>query len=135
MFCINCQTYGHMANYAKCPQFPKPKKGSSNTNSKNTYSNVINSIVRPNVSYASVTKNKPSNNSHIPQQRAKGNSGNSFGSIQPQANQVKIPPITTQSQTNNPNFNIINQTIQGIIQALSALTVQINNMSLVAPPP
>ncbi|GFX66173.1 hypothetical protein TNCV_738341 [Trichonephila clavipes] len=66
---------------------------------------------------------------------ATGNSGISFGSIQSQANQVKIPPITTQSQTNNPNFNIINQTIQGIIQALSALTVQINNMSLVAPLP
>ncbi|GFW65670.1 hypothetical protein TNCV_3845551 [Trichonephila clavipes] len=58
MFCINCQTYGHMANYAKCPQFPKPKKGSNNTNSKNTYSNVINSIVRPNVSYASAAKSK-----------------------------------------------------------------------------
>ncbi|GFU95742.1 hypothetical protein TNCV_4889311 [Trichonephila clavipes] len=122
-----------MANYAKCPQFPKPKKGSNNTNSKNTYSNVINSIVRPNVSYASATKNKLSNNSHIPQQMATGNSGNSFGSIQPQANQVKIPSITTQIQSNNPNFNIINQTIQGIIQALSALTVQINNMSLAAP--
>ncbi|GFX08954.1 hypothetical protein TNCV_4165331 [Trichonephila clavipes] len=64
---------------------------------------------------------------------ATGNSGNSFGSIQTQANQVKIPQITTQSHSNNPNFNIINQTIQGIIQALSALTVQINNMSLAAP--
>ncbi|GFS48781.1 uncharacterized protein TNCV_1393341 [Trichonephila clavipes] len=27
-FCINCQEYGHTACYTKCPQFPKPKKGS-----------------------------------------------------------------------------------------------------------
>ncbi|GFY24727.1 hypothetical protein TNCV_1017731 [Trichonephila clavipes] len=25
-YCINCQTYGHMANYSKCPLFPKPRK-------------------------------------------------------------------------------------------------------------
>ncbi|GFX55773.1 nucleic-acid-binding protein from transposon X-element [Trichonephila clavipes] len=27
-FCINCQEYGHTACYTKCPQLPKPKKGS-----------------------------------------------------------------------------------------------------------
>ncbi|GFS79064.1 uncharacterized protein TNCV_1194381 [Trichonephila clavipes] len=26
-FCINCETYGHMANYSGCPKFPKPRKG------------------------------------------------------------------------------------------------------------
>ncbi|GFT14536.1 hypothetical protein TNCV_4433501, partial [Trichonephila clavipes] len=87
MYCINCQAYGHMANYAKCPQFPKPKKGANNSNSKNTYSNVVNSIVRPNVSYANATKNKTTINSHTPQQMATGNSGNSIGSLQSQANQ------------------------------------------------
>ncbi|GFW58649.1 hypothetical protein TNCV_1579811 [Trichonephila clavipes] len=25
-YCINCQAYGHMANYSKCPLFPKPRK-------------------------------------------------------------------------------------------------------------
>ncbi|GFV59475.1 nucleic-acid-binding protein from transposon X-element [Trichonephila clavipes] len=25
-FCINCQKFGHMANYAKCPLYPKQKK-------------------------------------------------------------------------------------------------------------
>ncbi|GFY15055.1 nucleic-acid-binding protein from transposon X-element [Trichonephila clavipes] len=25
-FCINCRVYGHMANYSKCPFFPKPRK-------------------------------------------------------------------------------------------------------------
>ncbi|GFU92433.1 nucleic-acid-binding protein from transposon X-element [Trichonephila clavipes] len=26
-YCINCKTYGHMANYSKCPLYPKPRKG------------------------------------------------------------------------------------------------------------
>ncbi|GFY56215.1 hypothetical protein TNIN_51311 [Trichonephila inaurata madagascariensis] len=42
---IMLKVVGHMANYAKCPLYPKPKKGSTNNN----YTNVINSIVRPNV--------------------------------------------------------------------------------------
>ncbi|GFX37780.1 nucleic-acid-binding protein from transposon X-element [Trichonephila clavipes] len=129
MYCINCQVYGHTVNYAKYPQFPKPKKGANNSNFKNTYSNVVNSIVRPNVSYANATKNKTTINSHSPQQMATGNSGNSIGSLQSQANQVRIPPPLTQNQSNNPNINLMNQSIQGIIQALTSLTVQINNMS------
>ncbi|GFX57714.1 putative RNA-directed DNA polymerase from transposon X-element [Trichonephila clavipes] len=43
-----------------------------------------------------------------------------------------LPP-TTQNQSNNPNVNLINQSIQGITQALTALTVQINNMNFVTP--
>ncbi|GFU73174.1 hypothetical protein TNCV_4117951 [Trichonephila clavipes] len=118
------------------PNSLSPKKVQViHTNTKNTYSNVVNSIVRPNVSYASVTKNKTTNHSHIPQQMATDNSENSFVSLQPQANQVKIPPTITQSQSNNPNLNLINRTIQGIIQALSALTVQIKNMNFVDPSP
>ncbi|GFV67780.1 hypothetical protein TNCV_783801 [Trichonephila clavipes] len=48
-YCINCQTYGHMANYSKCPLFPKPRKGKQ---IKNNYTTVVDSIVRPNTSYA-----------------------------------------------------------------------------------
>ncbi|GFX44768.1 nucleic-acid-binding protein from transposon X-element [Trichonephila clavipes] len=51
-YCINCQTYGHMANYSKCPLFPKPRKGKQ---IKNNYTTVVDSIVRPNTSYAQVT--------------------------------------------------------------------------------
>ncbi|GFT20367.1 uncharacterized protein TNCV_4963941 [Trichonephila clavipes] len=133
MYCINCQAYGHMATYAKCPQFPKPKKETNNSAFKNTYTNVVNSIVRPNVSYANSTQNKTNFNSHTPQQMVAGNSGNSVRSLQSQANRVSIPPPITQNQSNNPNLNIINQYIQGIIQALTALTVQINNMNFAAP--
>ncbi|GFT56027.1 hypothetical protein TNCV_3117131 [Trichonephila clavipes] len=28
-FCINCQVYGHMANWHGCPCFPKPPKGAA----------------------------------------------------------------------------------------------------------
>ncbi|GFT42787.1 hypothetical protein TNCV_2508301 [Trichonephila clavipes] len=62
-----------------------------------------------------------------------GNSGNSIGSLQSQTNQVRVPPPITQNQSNNPNVNLINQSIQGIIQALTALPVQINNMNFATP--
>ncbi|GFT36720.1 relaxin receptor 1, partial [Trichonephila clavipes] len=26
LFCINCETYGHLANYSKCSLYPKPRK-------------------------------------------------------------------------------------------------------------
>ncbi|GFT28705.1 hypothetical protein TNCV_4832611 [Trichonephila clavipes] len=40
-----------MANYKGCPSFPKPPKGAA-LNNRNSYTNIYNSIVRPNVSYA-----------------------------------------------------------------------------------
>ncbi|GFY34570.1 hypothetical protein TNCV_3095521 [Trichonephila clavipes] len=48
---------------------------------------------------------------------------------------IKLEPPSpiTQNQSNNPNVNLINQSIQGIIQALTALTVQINNMNFATP--
>ncbi|GFT72128.1 DUF5641 domain-containing protein [Trichonephila clavipes] len=52
-FCINCQIYGHMANYSKCPLYPKPREG---TEIKTNYTNTVNSIVRSNTSYATITK-------------------------------------------------------------------------------
>ncbi|GFT63117.1 hypothetical protein TNCV_1801811 [Trichonephila clavipes] len=40
-YCINCETYRHMANYSGCPKFRKPRKGTQ----ENT--NTVSSIVRP----------------------------------------------------------------------------------------
>ncbi|GFX08060.1 PRE_C2HC domain-containing protein [Trichonephila clavipes] len=51
-FCINCQVHGHMANYSKCPLFPKPRKG---TNFK-TNPLISNNFIRPNISYAQATQ-------------------------------------------------------------------------------
>ncbi|GFV92293.1 hypothetical protein TNCV_423171 [Trichonephila clavipes] len=31
-YCINCNIYGHMANYRGCPSFPKPPKGAIKNN-------------------------------------------------------------------------------------------------------
>ncbi|GFQ67725.1 nucleic-acid-binding protein from transposon X-element [Trichonephila clavata] len=61
-FCINCQAYGHMANYAKCPKFPKPRKGK---NIKNNYTTVIDSLIRPNVSYSQALNPNNSNTNNI----------------------------------------------------------------------
>ncbi|GFX85973.1 nucleic-acid-binding protein from transposon X-element [Trichonephila clavipes] len=59
-YCINCEMYGYMANWRGCPCFPKPPKGTA-LNNRNSYTNIYNSIVRPNVSYAQVVnpKNAP----------------------------------------------------------------------------
>ncbi|GFT48496.1 nucleic-acid-binding protein from transposon X-element [Trichonephila clavipes] len=38
-YCINCETYGHMANYSGCPKFPKPRKGTQEKT--NTYTQLI----------------------------------------------------------------------------------------------
>ncbi|GFX48762.1 hypothetical protein TNCV_3479461 [Trichonephila clavipes] len=68
-FCVNCKTYGHMVNYSKCPLYPKLHKGTS-TNSN--YTNIINSIVRPNISYAQVTYttlNSAASQQMVPQNR------------------------------------------------------------------
>ncbi|GFU97248.1 nucleic-acid-binding protein from transposon X-element [Trichonephila clavipes] len=57
-FCINCQVYGHMANWYGCPCFPKPPKGTAKVN-RNSYTNLYNSLIRPNLSYAQATTGKP----------------------------------------------------------------------------
>ncbi|GFU18949.1 hypothetical protein TNCV_2347371 [Trichonephila clavipes] len=133
MYCINCETVGHMANYAKCPLYPKPQKGAP-TKNNNNYTSVINSIVRPNVSYASATK--ATTNTNRNQQMATRTGGSSSVPPQVQTNQVKAqtPQVTPiQINNENPNVNLISQTLQSVIQALTTLTVQISNMNF-APP-
>ncbi|GFY38484.1 hypothetical protein TNIN_10541 [Trichonephila inaurata madagascariensis] len=69
---------------------------------------------------------------------ATGSSGNPAGSSQTQANRITISPPQIPlipNSSNNPNANLITQSLQGIIQALTALTVQINAMNFAAPPP
>ncbi|GFT97097.1 nucleic-acid-binding protein from transposon X-element [Trichonephila clavipes] len=53
IYCVNCEAYRHMANYSKCPLYPKPRKGAV---VKPNYSHVINSLVRPNTSFAQVAQ-------------------------------------------------------------------------------
>ncbi|GFT88257.1 hypothetical protein TNCV_2144611 [Trichonephila clavipes] len=80
--------YGHMANYSKCPLFPKPRKGKT---IKNNYTTVVDSIVRPNITYAQATNNKKSDQYKNTQQMA------------PRVNDA--PAISSQNQTNRPFKN------------------------------
>ncbi|GFU20184.1 uncharacterized protein TNCV_2557701 [Trichonephila clavipes] len=68
-FCINCQVYGHMANWYGCPCFPKPPKGTTKVN-RNSYTNLYNSLIRPNFSYAQATSEKPAIKNKNQQQMA-----------------------------------------------------------------
>ncbi|GFV12201.1 nucleic-acid-binding protein from transposon X-element [Trichonephila clavipes] len=71
-FCINCQEYGHTACYTKCPQFPKPKKGSPlpkiqklNKNKCKegvTFANVVSGTNFPPLPTPNATVTKPSEN-------------------------------------------------------------------------
>ncbi|GFT28432.1 uncharacterized protein TNCV_428501 [Trichonephila clavipes] len=59
-YCINCNAYGHTACYTKCPNFPKPRKGSPllNRNSKKFPSN----NVVEGISFASMVSGNKNNN-------------------------------------------------------------------------
>ncbi|GFW56125.1 putative RNA-directed DNA polymerase from transposon X-element [Trichonephila clavipes] len=125
-FCINCQKFGHMANYAGCPLYPKPKK-STNTPNNNNYTAVVNSLVRPNISYAQATNNS-STNSNPQQQMAPPTKAAPVNKSQTQASRESTAPQIINSNQNT-NAALITQTLQGIIQALSTLTTQISNMN------
>ncbi|GFW03337.1 nucleic-acid-binding protein from transposon X-element [Trichonephila clavipes] len=131
-FCINCQTFGHMANYAKCPLFPKPKKTALSTN-KNDYTSIVNSLVRPNISYAQATHNN-TNNSNPQQQMAPPVKAAPVNKSQTQASR-ETPATQINNSNQNSNAALITQTLQGIIQALTTLTVQIGNMNFNNNPP
>ncbi|GFX25604.1 nucleic-acid-binding protein from transposon X-element [Trichonephila clavipes] len=94
-YCINCETYGHMANYSDCPKFPKPRKGSQEKT--NTYTNTVNSIVRPGTSYSQAAS---ASNSTKTQQMAPQVKGNPAALLTNQANQSTLPtPLQSISTT------------------------------------
>ncbi|GFW02709.1 nucleic-acid-binding protein from transposon X-element [Trichonephila clavipes] len=128
-FCINCQVYGHMANWHGCPCFPKPPKGAAKTN-RNTYTNLYNSFVRPNFSYAQVTNNTPRNNSQNKQQMAPrrvetSRQTEAVNIIPPiPIQKVTAPPIINSNPTPTVNSNVINGNNNNDIKALLSTTVQ-----------
>ncbi|GFY45169.1 hypothetical protein TNIN_221941 [Trichonephila inaurata madagascariensis] len=104
--------------------------GATHTNSNQR--NIINSIVRPIVSYAQAANNSaPSNtsNSNNRQQMAPLAKGNPATKTPTQASRVLAPPPQPVNANTNPNLVLINQTLQGIIQALSTLAQQINTLN------
>ncbi|GFT57598.1 hypothetical protein TNCV_3137111 [Trichonephila clavipes] len=135
-FCINCQVYGHthMANYSNFLLFPKPRKGKT---TKNNYTTVVESIVRPNLSYGQATCTQKTSNNKSTQQMAPRNIQVPAISQQIQANRnTKIPTVTPINNLfeNLPQFAIV-QTLQQTMQTLAILTQQISALNFNAPSP
>ncbi|GFX62886.1 hypothetical protein TNCV_1848791 [Trichonephila clavipes] len=118
-----------MANWHGCPCFPKPPKGAAKTN-RNTYTNLYNSFVRPNFSYAQVTNNTPRNNSQNKQQmaprRVETSRQTEVVNIIPPIpiQKVTAPPIINSNPTPTVNSNVINGNNNNDIKALLSTTVQ-----------
>ncbi|GFY17288.1 nucleic-acid-binding protein from transposon X-element [Trichonephila clavipes] len=102
-YCINCQIYGHMAKYKGYPSFLKPPKGAAKNN-RNSYTNIYNSLVRPNISYAQATTGTV-NSKNIPQMATRG------PGFSAQTEAKKLNPPTNRYNNNHfPNFNHRNNT-------------------------
>ncbi|GFW62509.1 hypothetical protein TNCV_589361 [Trichonephila clavipes] len=120
-----------MANYSGCPKFPKPRKGAQEKT--NTYTNIVNSIVRPGTSYSQAASTSNSTNT---QQMAPHVKGSPAASVTNQANQSNLPLPPTVNFNNNGTFdmNFITQTLQQTILALALLTQHIGNATSLLPP-
>ncbi|GFY56147.1 hypothetical protein TNIN_214501 [Trichonephila inaurata madagascariensis] len=107
----------------------KPRKGTP-TNTKNNYSSVVNSIVRPNVSYAQAANNNaPSNtsNSNNRQQMAPLAKGNPAIKTPTQASRAIAPPPQQVNKTPQPNWSTPKP--YRAQPALSTLAQQINTLN------
>ncbi|GFY51437.1 hypothetical protein TNIN_403331 [Trichonephila inaurata madagascariensis] len=114
-----------------CPKFPKPRKG-SNINT-NTYTNTVNSIIRPGISFAQAAS---TSNAQTTQQMAPRDKRNPAVSVTNQASQSNVitPPINISNNNGAFDINFITQTLQQTILALTMLTQQISNIPNIPPP-
>ncbi|GFU76489.1 nucleic-acid-binding protein from transposon X-element [Trichonephila clavipes] len=135
-YCINCHVYGHMANYSKLLLYPKPRKGTNIT--PNNYATALDNLIRPNTSFAQAVS-KSTINSRNPQQMAAPSNTRRNPAIfsQKRTNQIVTPTPTNNNITNENNSpqNIILQTLQQTIQALTLLTQQVSNLNFNNPAP
>ncbi|GFS63819.1 nucleic-acid-binding protein from transposon X-element [Trichonephila clavipes] len=118
-FCVNCKVHGHMANYSKCPLFPKPRKG---TNIKSNPL-ISNNFIRPNISYAQVTQQTIHSDTTLqmaPLVTAPIDT--------PTTKEIPTPTIvpTQIPNTQTDCLNLITQTLQQTIHALSTLVQHIS---------
>ncbi|GFT59403.1 nucleic-acid-binding protein from transposon X-element [Trichonephila clavipes] len=86
-YCINCETYGHMANYSGCPKFFKPRKVTQVKN--NTYTNSVNNIVRPGI-FFSYSQAASTSNFKNTQQMTPHDKGTYAALVTNQANQSSL---------------------------------------------
>ncbi|GFU78400.1 hypothetical protein TNCV_2300161 [Trichonephila clavipes] len=103
-FCINCQVYGHMANWYGCPCFPKPKKGAAKIN-RNSYTNLYNSFVRPNFSYAQVAKNSDNSKTNLNSQNKPQMAPRKPETSNQTEASNNVPPLQNQVQNSNQAIN------------------------------
>ncbi|GFV35612.1 hypothetical protein TNCV_4278701 [Trichonephila clavipes] len=109
-----------MANYSKCPLYPKPRKAP--TLHAIIMHRFLDNLIRPNISFAQAVS-KSSINSRNPQQMAAPSNTRRNPAIfsQKRTNQIVTPTPTNNNITNENNSpqNIILQTLQQTIQALA----------------
>ncbi|GFR18419.1 uncharacterized protein TNCT_710411 [Trichonephila clavata] len=132
-YCINCQVYGHLANWQGCPCYPKPPMGAVLNRNKNTFTNIFNSIVRPNTSYAqAATQNTlHTNKSRQTAAHSTQRAGNSRQTEAITAQQIN--PIPIQNYPLNAATNIsIQQTLQITMFALAQLSQVFSGASGIA---
>ncbi|GFW81554.1 hypothetical protein TNCV_2882311 [Trichonephila clavipes] len=117
-----------MANYSGCPKFPKPRKGTQEKT--NTYTNTVNSTVRPGTSYlqAASTSNLTTDGT-----TSQGNSC-CFSNKPGQSIYLTDPPTINFNNNGTFDMNFITQTLQQTILALSMLTQHIGNVASIPPP-
>ncbi|GFW91051.1 uncharacterized protein TNCV_1759251 [Trichonephila clavipes] len=128
MYCVNCEAYGHMDNYSKCPLYPKPHKGAS---IKPNYTSIVNSLVRPNVSFAQAAAQQERSKITAPTPQQMTPRNGQVPSTIPTQTQAATTHITKQTNTNNAKsecMGLITQTLSQTIQALSLLVQQINSI-------
>ncbi|GFU78245.1 hypothetical protein TNCV_5008261 [Trichonephila clavipes] len=122
----------------KVPTFPKPRKGKT---TKNNYTTVVDSIVRPNITYAQATNiKKPDQNKNTQQMAPQVNDAPAISSQNQTNRSFNKPPTPTTQEfnliENSPQFAIV-QTLQQTMQTLAILTQQIAslNFNALAPSP
>ncbi|GFY28489.1 hypothetical protein TNCV_1971421 [Trichonephila clavipes] len=100
-----------MANWYGCPCFPKPPKGTAKVN-RNSYTNLYNSFIRPNFSYAQATSEKPAIKNKNQQQMAPRRPETSRQTetvIQtPPIQNRNVNPQISSTQATNLNHNVPN---------------------------
>ncbi|GFV61800.1 nucleic-acid-binding protein from transposon X-element [Trichonephila clavipes] len=128
-FCINCQAYGHKANYSKCPLFPKPRKG---TNLKTNQLNITSNFVKPNISYAQATQ-QTSHSNTAQQMIPPATTATDNQTVKEIPTPLPLP--TQSSNTQNDCLNLITQTLQQTIHALSTLVQHISYLTTPQPAP
>ncbi|GFV18579.1 hypothetical protein TNCV_2872121 [Trichonephila clavipes] len=107
-----------MANYSKCPLYPKPRKGAT---IKPNYTTIVNSLVRPNVSFAQAAAQQE--RIRIPLPPPKDGTTNRSGSYYNNSTNSGRNNSHLQSNKNQSDKNLFTVDIEALIQANSNCVV------------